>query len=200
MLTKDIVIPDWYNDLAPGDSTMELEIPWLTRGAIYRLNELLDGTERVLEFGAGGSTLFFARRCKSVISFEGNPQWFAKVRKELELKDIQNVTAKQFNNIDELAQEIGRLKNGNYNCTLIDSGKGIVRDHVLQLCLDKMDRKRSILVLDNHASSALFPQASKMSVGEFISHYLDSGWKGEEYRQRRWGGKGTRIFHSGAAK
>lgn len=197
----DVVIPDWYDDLNPGDTAMELEIPWITRGAIYRLNELLDGTERVLEFGAGGSTLFFARRCKSVVSFESDSRWFVRVKEELERKDIHNVTVKEFNSTDQLVQGVGELEDGNFNCTLIDTAKdpGAAgrREHLLRLYLARTNTEKSILVLDNYSYRYHFPESGRMSIDEFIDHYLTPEWDGEEFNQRRWGGSGTRIFYRG---
>ena len=60
---------------------MLLSIPikyWL--GAIYELDILLCPSDCVLEFGSGGSTLFFARRCHEVYSYETDIDWHNSVR------------------------------------------------------------------------------------------------------------------------
>ncbi|MFO1490867.1 MAG: hypothetical protein U1F87_08170 [Kiritimatiellia bacterium] len=51
------------------------EPPWLTRAANERLLALTGPRDTVLEFGAGRSTLFFARRCARVESVEHNAEW-----------------------------------------------------------------------------------------------------------------------------
>lgn len=57
-------------------------IPWLHPDVISYLDNLLTPNMEVLEFGAGGSTLWFAERVKSVVSYERNRRWFeAVVRK-----------------------------------------------------------------------------------------------------------------------
>ena len=71
-----ITIPNNYWD---GESSLELEIPWNTPGAIYRLDELLTKDMTVLEFGAGGSTLFYSNRVKHVTSIESQKGWYKKV-------------------------------------------------------------------------------------------------------------------------
>ena len=46
----------------------------------------------VCEYGSGGSTMFFARRTKSVFSIEDNPKWFALVSQRLEQSLLPNAT------------------------------------------------------------------------------------------------------------
>jgi hypothetical protein len=45
---------------------------------------------KVFEYGAGGSTLFFVKRVKEVISVEHDPNWFALVSKKLKQDGYQN--------------------------------------------------------------------------------------------------------------
>lgn len=51
--------------------------PWLTDGAVDFIEALPPG--RVLEFGAGSSTLYFARRGFELVSFEHDEAWHAGV-------------------------------------------------------------------------------------------------------------------------
>ena len=37
----------------------------------------------LLEFGSGGSTLFFAKRCARVVSLEADRNWYERLRKEV---------------------------------------------------------------------------------------------------------------------
>ena len=55
-------------------SAMEMELPWFLYGAIDFLQEFLQREMEVFEFGSGGSTLFFARRCARVESVEEDPR------------------------------------------------------------------------------------------------------------------------------
>lgn len=48
-------IPDNY---VSGGFAMEYEVPWMTPGAVQRLDELVKPTDNVIEVGTGGSTLF----------------------------------------------------------------------------------------------------------------------------------------------
>jgi precorrin-6B methylase 2 len=48
----------------------------------------------VCEYGSGGSTVFFARRAKSVYSIEDNPKWYEWVTRRLKENSISNATLK----------------------------------------------------------------------------------------------------------
>jgi len=80
------------HNLANGRTPIDLEIPWFSYAAIDFLDQFLKPEMRVCEYGSGGSTLFFARRTKSVHSIEDNPEWHQRVSQRLEEKNVSNVT------------------------------------------------------------------------------------------------------------
>lgn len=61
-------------------------VPWLTEDAIKFLEEFfkLNKDPKVLEFGSGASTLWFAQRTKNLTSVEHNQDWFNFVKSTLE--------------------------------------------------------------------------------------------------------------------
>ena len=77
-----------------GKTPLDLEIPWFSYAAIDFLKGFLRPDMNVFEYGSGGSTLFFARRAKRVISVEDNPQWFDWVSRRLREKGLENATLK----------------------------------------------------------------------------------------------------------
>jgi hypothetical protein len=60
-----------------------LEIPWYTYPAIQYLNHLDFSGKSVFEFGAGASTLWWARRASRVVSVEHVPDWYAALSEKL---------------------------------------------------------------------------------------------------------------------
>lgn len=68
----------WYAPRRPEE--MEA-YPWLHPTAVEYLGELLRPNWRVLEHGAGGSTLWFADRAAKVVSIEHTLQWREEVRR-----------------------------------------------------------------------------------------------------------------------
>ena len=64
-------------------------IPWITFPAIEYLKTLPLQNFKIVEFGSGASTLWFAARCKSLTSYEFDAEYFQAVRGAL--SDNKNV-------------------------------------------------------------------------------------------------------------
>lgn len=69
----------WLASLRPGVDPLTLGLPWLAFGAIQWLQDNLRTGWRVLELGAGGSTLFLRRRVRHLVSVEHDPAWHQRV-------------------------------------------------------------------------------------------------------------------------
>ncbi len=80
------------SSILPRRTPLDLESPWFSYASIDYLAAHLTRDMSVCEYGSGGSTLFFARRVKSVFSIEDNEHWFDLVQKSLREKSISNVT------------------------------------------------------------------------------------------------------------
>ena len=72
-------------------SPLDLGLPWIAFSAIEFLDSFVTDTMQVFEYGSGGSTLYFAKRTKSVISTEHNEQWMYRVEVSLAASDLHNV-------------------------------------------------------------------------------------------------------------
>ena len=83
----------WIKSFLEGFSQDEngFEIPWMSYPAIEFLQQNLNKTETVFEFGCGASTLFFARNAKQVIALETNPIWYKIITEKLASKGLNNV-------------------------------------------------------------------------------------------------------------
>jgi len=79
------------HNLINGKSPLDLEIPWFSYAAIDFLEKFVQPTMSVCEYGSGGSTLFFAKRARSVFTIENDPKWFELVSGRLEKKSLRNV-------------------------------------------------------------------------------------------------------------
>jgi predicted O-methyltransferase YrrM len=69
----------WYQ---PSPRNKLQPIPWLHPDVIAHLESLIQPDWDIIEHGSGGSTLWFAQRCKSVTAFESDPDWEAIVKKQ----------------------------------------------------------------------------------------------------------------------
>lgn len=66
--------------------------PWLTPAAMAFLESILTPESSVLETGAGGSTLWIARRVKTLVTYEHDPRWYRTVSDQLKRRGISNVS------------------------------------------------------------------------------------------------------------
>jgi len=85
-------IPRYLRDRAPERSSpLEIELPWISYGAIDFLDGYLKPDMTVYEYGSGGSTLFFASRVARVTSIEHDPRWYSRVQTKLQANSVTNV-------------------------------------------------------------------------------------------------------------
>lgn len=73
-----IDLPPWLG--SQSRSALSDGRPWVTYGAARALRRIVTPSSRVLEFGAGGSTVFFGSRCLEVVSVEHDAEWADAVR------------------------------------------------------------------------------------------------------------------------
>ena len=85
----------WYSDMHSSETTLSLGLPWMTYDAIDFLEEITSEEKIVFEWGSGGSTLFFAPRCKQVISVEHDKEWSKILKEKLQNLEINNVILKE---------------------------------------------------------------------------------------------------------
>ncbi len=79
----------WKKSLEPGASSVKDEQPWITFKAIDFLNNNLKSSDKVFEYGGGGSTLFFAKRVAEIITVEHNEEWFKILSDTIAQKNIK---------------------------------------------------------------------------------------------------------------
>ncbi len=105
--------------------------PWITPGAVPRIERLLRPTDIVFEWGAGRSTRWFAERTARVTSIEHKPEWHERVQNDLEgfegsrcvlmERDEGNVEAWT----ERYVSALGEIEPGPVDIVLVD---GAIRD------------------------------------------------------------------------
>ena len=135
------------------DQMVRPEDPWLTREAIGLLERLVRPTDVVVEFGAGRSTRWLARRVAKMISVEDNEAWHQRVKAWLEsdgldnaellhhpgdLPESEGAKSQYVSMIDDIADE-------SLDMVLID---GIYRNHCAVASVPKV-KPGGLVVIDN---------------------------------------------------
>lgn len=131
------------------------EMPWLTPQACTLLCELVRPDDRILEFGSGRSTRWFAKHAGVVTSIEHNPEWFATVLEGLRKDVISNVDLFLVENLSEYADKADEIvADGSIDIALVD---GVVRDACAVVAAKKVRSGGVIIVDDSHR---YFPSVS----------------------------------------
>lgn len=176
---------------------IDLELPWLTIEAILHLKRYLSKDMRVLEYGSGGSTLFFCQRVKELVSIEHDAKWFELVENRVRNKNSLNtklflvlptkskashpvryasVTRGRDKNLDyyDYVSTIDQFIDEYFDVIVID---GRARTYCLKHSVNKL-RSGGLLVFDN---------ADRVEYQEQIRNYL-SGWETYSYTGHIVGG------------
>ncbi|MDB5322401.1 MAG: hypothetical protein JWN40_4032 [Phycisphaerales bacterium] len=115
-------------------------VPWFTYPAIEYIKQLDLTDKRVLEYGSGFSTMFWAKRTKSVVSIEDDKAWYEKLKPQLPA----NVNYIHVNNEQEYVGAVGKLE-GQFDI--------IINDGIYRLSCAKASRPKladgGIVILDN---------------------------------------------------
>lgn len=84
-----LVTSGWLESVQRGEALdSKGPVPWFTYGATHYLSKVVRPEYRILEFGAGNSTRWWAGRVAEVVSVEHDPVWAEGVRR----RKLHNVT------------------------------------------------------------------------------------------------------------
>lgn len=145
------------------DSVEIKQKPWMCQEAINVLDCVLAGFFQanidVLEFGSGGSTIWFAKRHCRVTSIENNPEWAEKVQGNIARIGLYNVNMHISNWDDEIydiafqAETANLLPDSSFDLIFVDNNsKGYAPTKLREVCtrvaLPKL-KDNGWFVLDN---------------------------------------------------
>jgi len=80
----------WISSFEPMRNSVQDEQPWVSFRAQEIIHGLVSSNFKIFEFGGGGSTLFFCKRSKHVVTVEDSDHWFEKLRDIIVAKNITN--------------------------------------------------------------------------------------------------------------
>ncbi len=111
-----------------------VERPWIPPAATRELQTRLSPEARVLEIGAGMSTLWLAARSRSVLSIEADRQWFELLGTILAERHLRQVDLQFRWRKDDMC-DFSAIPDGSLDLCFIDGGPRI---DCLQAALPKM--------------------------------------------------------------
>jgi SAM-dependent methyltransferase len=125
------------------------ERPWIVPAAIGWLGRRIGSDWSLLELGAGRSTVWFARRAGSVLSFEDNEFWARQTRTRSDELGLGNVDLR-VGPIEELPNAVAALPDDRFDLVVVDflEAPTVTRVDVLKPAMKKV-RAGGFLLLDD---------------------------------------------------
>jgi predicted O-methyltransferase YrrM len=109
------------------------ELPLLSFRGIKALDRLIQKDWKILEFGSGMSTLWFARRCALLVSVECFGDWHGVITQKLAERGLQNVDYRLSE--PATAHVIDEYPDSYFDLVLID---GVRRQHAMMTAISKV--------------------------------------------------------------
>jgi SAM-dependent methyltransferase len=130
-----------------------VELPWLGFRGVKALASVVEPSSRVLEFGSGMSSLFFARRCAELVSIECDTNWYGEMQKRFAASGVKNIDYR-LRTLEEYAA-LDDCPDASFDIALVD---GAERTPTMRTALAKV-KPGGFIYLDN---SDYFGKARRM--------------------------------------
>ena len=125
------------------------ERPWIVPAAVGWLRRRIRSDWAVLELGSGRSTVWFARRAGSVLSFEDNEYWYPRTQERLAEAGLANVDLR-LREVEGFPKEVAELPDASFDLVLVDflEAPAVTRIDALKPAMKKV-RPGGYLLLDD---------------------------------------------------
>lgn len=165
------------------DKTGAPDEPWLTRDAITFLGEKVHDGMRVLEYGSGASTIWFAKRAAQVDAIEHDYSWYQRVACAISNDRIQNAMIHSISDANDFEDyvQLGRrlcIGRDGFDLIVVD-GRRRVR------CIKAVAefvRPGGMIVLDN-AERPHYQEAQDFLSSWFVKRTSNGLWRTDLFRK-----------------
>lgn len=173
-----VTAPEYWT----GKHCLKDGVPWFTPNAIEFLEMVLTDDMSVLEYGCGGSTVFFAERCRCVTSVDSSMRWTTMVEERLKKSDAMNVLLLPA--MRDYSDAIDAGRKVNWDVISIDVSPPTLRRGILLGVANSL-KTNGYLVIDNYARVRLGLD-DIADLPKFSHVWL--------FDDEHWQGKGTAIL------
>ena len=119
-------------------------IPWMNYNIIKFLEERLDKSQKMFEFGSGNSTLFYSERVASVISLETDKDWYDYCKSTM--PDNVTLLFTDYHN-GEPYETVIHDQDGEFDIVIVDSWE---RPECMRESVSKLSPGGVIILDDSH--------------------------------------------------
>jgi predicted O-methyltransferase YrrM len=141
-------------------------LPWISYDAIHTLENIIKPESKVLEFGSGMSTIWYAKKAREVYSVEDDAQWYDLALRNFESLGIKNVKYEFAKTAEEYAS-FGLKWRTNFDLIIVD---GSVRSECIRNSLALLTEKGA-LYLDNSDKHSTSEGGDTRAAEELLLEY-----------------------------
>jgi predicted O-methyltransferase YrrM len=143
-------------DIIYGRAALKNGEPWIVPESLDFVKDIVKKTWHVFEWGSGGSTVFWSRTCKDVITVESNENWVVRTTRMMESFDCPDNWTLRFierdddygnRPFDKYADAILKHKDESFHLIFVD-GEATSRERCIDNSIAKL-RPGGYIVLDN---------------------------------------------------
>lgn len=151
----------WIKSMAFSNGSLSDGLPWMPFVAIRKLERLLNKKSKVFEYGAGGSTIYFAARVGELVSVEHDENWLNKTIEAM-LK-FKNVKWKYFFGIPKIpTNKISGCTNDPKSYTTSDESlKGLSFYDYVSSIDNYPDQYFDVILIDGRSRPSCFEHSTK---------------------------------------
>ena len=160
--TNELTTSGWLESVFRGEpvDAAGRPIPWYTYPAIEFLERVLGDDLCVFEWGAGNSTLWWARRARKMVSVEHDGQWYARIKQAL--PDHVDLRLRTLDT--GYAAELSRTADVRFDVVVID---GEARNDCARAAAELAD-PRGLIIFDN---------SDRRGFRDGVAHLTAKGWR-----------------------
>jgi hypothetical protein len=135
----------WVKSMLLRRSPMRYPLPWITFAAAREISRRLGPDSTMFEFGAGNSTLYWARRITHVTAVEHDAQWFALVGRLASARGLDNIDLVHAADQAAYIGALDRLRGREFDAVVVD---GAYRRECVLAAIGHV-KKGGMLIVDN---------------------------------------------------
>ncbi|RZL50482.1 MAG: class I SAM-dependent methyltransferase [Pedobacter sp.] len=140
------------------------ELPWIPFSAIAEFNTIIKKDWKILEIGAGMSTIWLAKKSGYVTSIEADLNWYNKLGEIIKEKKIENIDLRYEWERDIMC-DFSEFPDGHFDLIYIDGGP---RDLCCMNAKSKV-KKGGYIYLDNSDNESLSSKGADILL-DFVDH------------------------------
>ncbi len=119
----------WIKDFLLKKSPLDAGFPWINYSVIQFLHDSINPNMKVLEFGAGGSSIFFLNRSVNLFSIEHERAWIHEVKKRVSSSHsakwspclvLSKDKDKSVPNVDDYLAPLQKISNASLDLVFVD--------------------------------------------------------------------------------